>query len=304
MPNWPPLQNDGTPVACALCGSNETTSLIVKMGYSISRCVRCGLVYANPRPPRVLTLNRYSRQYFWNEYLPSLGIVEGRFDLDFFDVRFKPLLDTMAARSPGKRLLEIGCGAGFFLKAAERAGWQVEGIELSEAAAQFAGERLHLRVLSEPAEIAPIDPGSFHAVAMFEVIEHLFEPPAVLAAAARALAPGGTLTLSTPNFSALSRFALGPDWAVLNPIEHLYYFTEESLTRMLGAAGFSRVEFDRHHIAWGPRDTVNFRHSHEPESWRARLTGAVVSRGAMRLAKLVQRAGMQDILLCTATKAS
>ena len=42
------------------------------------RCIRCGLVYANPRAPEEKILARYSRDYFWNEYLPSLGAAEGR----------------------------------------------------------------------------------------------------------------------------------------------------------------------------------------------------------------------------------
>ena len=208
MPVWPPLQDDGTIVACAICGGRDTTPVVDKMGYRIGRCVRCGLVYADPRAPHDKILARYSRDYFWKEYLPSLGVVDGRYDLAHFDLRHKAILDLIGARAGGRRLLEVGCGAGFFLKAAERAGWQVEGIELSEEASRFAVERLRLPIRRERAEDAPIAPGSFDAAAMFDVIEHLFEPASVLAAIARALTPGGTLAISTPNFDSLSRVML------------------------------------------------------------------------------------------------
>jgi 2-polyprenyl-3-methyl-5-hydroxy-6-metoxy-1,4-benzoquinol methylase len=303
MPVWPPLQDDGTIVACAICGGRETRAVVDKMGYRIGQCVTCGLVYADPRAPHDKILARYSRDYFWQEYLPSLGVIDGRYDLAQVDLRHKAVLDLIAARARGRRLLEVGCGAGFFLKAAERAGWQVEGIELSEEAARFAVERLQLPIRRERAETAPIRPGSFDAAAMFDVIEHLFDPAAVLAAIARALTPGGTLAISTPNFDSLSRVALGPDWAVLSPLEHVYYFTEASLTRMLAAAGFPTVEFVRQHVMWGPQETLNFRYTHEPRGWRARATEVVVRAGAMRLARLVQRAGRQDALLCFARKA-
>ena len=148
----PLLQSDGTVVACAICGSRETRHLYEKSGYGIGACARCGLVYANPRAPEAKILARYSRDYFWNEYLPSLGAAKGKYDLAQFDLRHAALLRMMAERAPGKRLLEVGCGAGFFLKAAERAGWQVEGIELSDEASRFAGERLQLPIRRERAE--------------------------------------------------------------------------------------------------------------------------------------------------------
>ena len=191
---------------------------------------------------RLLTaiLGRYSRDYFWNEYLPSLGAPNGVYDLAQFDARHAALLRMMASRAPGRRLLEVGCGAGFFLKTAERAGWQVEGIELSDEASRFATERLQLPIRRERAETSGIAAASFEAAAMFDVIEHLFDPHAVLDAIARALVPGGLLVISTPNFDSASRQLLGVDWAVLSPLEHVYYFTEDSLRRLLEATGFWR----------------------------------------------------------------
>jgi len=219
-----PLQPDGEIVACAICQSTEAPALYVKYGYAIGQCSTCGLIYANPRAPKEKILARYSANYFWHEYLPSLGVVDGKYDLTHFDARHASMLHLMAERTAGRRMLEVGAGAGFFLKAAERAGWKTEGIELSDEAARFAVERLELDVKSVPAEVMLVTPDSFDAVAMFEVIEHLFDPRSVLTAVARSLAPGGTLAVSTPNFDAASRHLLGVDWAVLSPLEHVYYF--------------------------------------------------------------------------------
>ncbi len=299
----PLLQSDGTLVACAICGSRETRHLYEKSGYGIAACAGCGLVFANPRAPEAKILARYSRDYFWNEYLPSLGAAEGKYDLAQFDLRHAPLLGLMSERAPGKRLLEVGCGAGFFLKTAERAGWQVEGIELSDEAARFASERLQLPIRRERAEDAPIAAGSFDAAAMFDVIEHLFDPRAVLTAIARALVPGGLMVISTPNYESASRHLLGVDWAVLSPLEHVYYFTETSLRRLLEVTGFSDVQFVRQHVTWGPQETINFRYTHAPDGFRARATEALVRVGGLRMARALQRAGRQDALLCFARRA-
>lgn len=298
-----PLLPDGEPIACAICGATDTTPIYVKYGYAIGQCRNCALIYANPRAPREKILARYSPNYFWHEYMPSLGVVEGRFDLASFDARHAAMLGLIAARTRGRRMLEVGAGAGFFLKAAERAGWKTEGIELSEAAARFAVERLQLDVKSVPAEVMLVSPDSFDAIAMFETIEHLFDPRAVLTAVARALAPGGTFAVSTPNFDAASRSLLGVDWAVLSPLEHVYYFREESLRRLLESTGFSHVEFVRRHVNWGPMETANFRYTHAPGNWRSRLSEVLVLGGGNVLARTLQSAGKQDTLLCFARKA-
>jgi SAM-dependent methyltransferase len=296
------LEDDGIAVPCAICGNPATHTLYIKEGYAIGRCRRCGLVYANPRAPEAKILFRYSADYFWKEYLPSLGVVDGTFDLTAFDKHHAAVLQMIAAEAPGRRLLEVGCGAGFFLKAAERAGWQVEGIELSPEASRFAVERLALPIRRERAEDAPIEPGSFDAAVMFDVIEHLFDPRAVLTAIARALAPGGTLVISTPNVDSLSRYLLGPAWAVLSPLEHIYYFNEDSLRRLLEASGYSDVRFVKEHVMWGPQQTVNFKYTHAPDGLRARVTEWMVDRGDESLARRLQRAGRQDSLLCFARR--
>jgi len=288
-------------VPCAVCGGLETRELYRKHGHVIGRCTSCGLVYANPRAPAAAILARYSADYFWKEYLPALGVVEGRYDLQWFDARYAPLL-RLLGESSGRKLLEVGCGAGFLLRAAERSGWRVTGIELSEEGSRFARERLGLDVRREQAEHTTFAPGTFDAAVMFDTIEHLFDPRAVLRSVSQALVPGGTLLVSTPNFNALSRHVLGPDWAVLSPLEHLYYFEERTLAALLDACDFEDVRFVREHAAWTPQETMNHRFSHAPDGLRARACGLLARAGGRTLARALQRAGRQDILLCTARR--
>jgi SAM-dependent methyltransferase len=297
-----PLATDGQLVDCAICGGRETQPVCDKFGYRIGRCVSCGLVYANPRAPREIILARYGPEYFWKEYLPALGVVDGHYDPTAFDARYAVLLQMLGARGNGRRLLEPGCGAGFFLKAAERAGWRVQGIELSEEASRFAREKLGLDITTHPVETLPLEPASFDVAAMFDVIEHLFDPGAVLSALARALVPGGTLVITTPNFDAVSRQLLGIDWAVLSPLEHLYYFDEYSLRRLLDATGFTQVEYVRRHLMGEPEEVINFRHTHAPGGWRAWACELLVRTAGVPFAHLIQRLGRQDSLLCFARK--
>jgi SAM-dependent methyltransferase len=231
-------------------------------------------------------------------------VIDGHYDLAYFDRRHAATLQLLADRLGGAkgRLLEIGCGAGFFLKAAERAGWDAWGLELSEAGAAFATERLGLRVRREQAERAGFGDASFDIVVMFDVIEHLLEPIAILRTVHRMLRPGGAVLISTPNLNALSRTALGHGWAVLSPAEHLYYFTEATLTRGLESAGFSGVRFIRENPSLGVLETMNPRYTHAPRAWRTMAYGWFVRVFGARIRRQVQMRGRADALWCWAAR--
>jgi 2-polyprenyl-3-methyl-5-hydroxy-6-metoxy-1,4-benzoquinol methylase len=290
-----------TVVACAMCSSVRTRHRYTKYGYHIVECRRCGLVYVNPQPALGEVWRRYDRHYFEQEYLPAQGIVDGRVDPSFYDDRYAELLAVLAARLSDKgRMFEVGAGGGLFLSAAARAGWAVSGIELSGPAAQFARESLGLDVVQGPAErMAPAAP-PVDVVVMFDVIEHLFDPGRVLATVRSSLRRDGMLVVATPNFHSVSRHALGSQWATLNPLEHLYYFSRPTLRRTLEAHGFADVNFIDHLGAWRVWDTMNARHTHRPGSWRATLYERAVGRWGERWHQRVQARGRGDIILATA----
>lgn len=292
------------PVPCAICGGLRTTPLYRKWEHDIARCASCSLVYATPRAAERTILARYSGEYFWHEYLPALGVVDGRYDLEAFDRRYAPMLELLSRATDGRRLVEIGTGAGFFLKAAERRGWKVAGVELSADGVAFARDRLGLDVRRERAEDMSFAPATFDAAVMLDVIEHLFEPQRALEAVRRALVPGGLLVVLTPNFNALSRHALGVDWAILSPLEHMYYFTERTLRRLLERTGFAAVRFEREYPGWGKFEAMNFRNTHRPDSWRARGYEWLVRHDKGQVTARVKRYGFADALLAVAGTAN
>ena len=295
-------RKEGPPreIACPLCGARDTRRLFTKFELGIERCRRCRLVYANPRAPEDVILARYSSHYFWHEYLPNAGAPGGVIDDVLLDGRHGSMLALIRSTAPdATRLLEIGSGAGLFLRAASRAGWAVAGLELSEEGAAFARDRLGLDVRTERAEAMSFEPASFDVAVMFDVIEHLFEPRGVLEATRRALRPGGILVVSTPNLQALSRYALGKNWAVLSPLEHTCYFEENTLERMLTACGFTILQ-SRPVLDMMPEYLMNADYTHAPAGRRAELYRKFVRRYGWRLRDWVQRAGRADALVAVA----
>jgi O-antigen biosynthesis protein len=145
------------------------------------------------------------------------------------------------------RVLDIGCAAGFLgagLK--ERGVREVWGIELDEAAATAARERLDQVLLGDVYELGKtLEDGFFDAVVMADVLEHLVHTEAALALARRILTPQGKLVLSLPNMRHWStvRMLLEGDWAYqdagIMDRTHLRFFTLRSAMITLRAAGFT-----------------------------------------------------------------
>ena len=288
------------PVDCALCGSRASRPSYTKLGLSIVECTGCGLRFVNPRYPKEVTWQRYSEAYFLNEYLPAAGVIGGRVNHQANQARHAATLTLLEAESGGTgRLLDIGSGAGLFLAAAAQRDWSVVGLELSSAGVEFSKRTLGLDVRQATAESVDSLAETFDVVTMFDVIEHLYNPIAVLRLARSVLRPGGLMVVSTPNFDALSRLALGTDWAILSPLEHLYYFSAATLSRAFLAAGYSSSRIHNRHPRWRRWETMNPRHTNNPDSMRSRAC-FVLFLGMLPFHRVVQRAGFGDVLLGTA----
>jgi SAM-dependent methyltransferase len=156
-------------------------------------------------------------------------------------------LSEARGRAAGGRLLEIGCGEGWFLKAALEAGFDAQGLEFSDYGLKRFNPELAARVAFgdafEGLDRLIADRASVEVCVMEHVLEHVRDPEALLARLPAILAPGGLVVITVPNdFSALQleAQALGHiDRAFwVQPPQHLNYFNADNLPRLLARMGF------------------------------------------------------------------
>lgn len=137
---------------------------------------------------------------------------------------------------PDARLLEVGCGRGYFLRAAERSVAHAEGIELNREAIanKVATSTVHAVPLEE---FADAHPASFDVVCTFQVLEHVPDPARYLADCHRLLKPGGLMVFSVPNHDyVIHRDMLDP---LDLPPHHMNQFNPQTAARVMEAAGFA-----------------------------------------------------------------
>lgn len=226
-------------ISCNICGHSNTKFLYAKYNLEIVKCRHCNLVFTNPRLQEEDLLKRYSPEYFFNEYLPGLDASEKTYNHEFVRKHFSLITDLAGKYfSPGRKLLDVGCGAGFFLKVAEERGWKAEGVDLLDLAAEYGKNVLGVNVKQGKFENIQYPSESFDVVTLLDTIEHMPDPYQTVIEIKRILKINGILIVSTPDLNSLSRLFLGKDWAVLSPAEHLFYFTEKTLRDIITKADF------------------------------------------------------------------
>jgi 2-polyprenyl-3-methyl-5-hydroxy-6-metoxy-1,4-benzoquinol methylase len=154
--------------------------------------------------------------------------------------------------STRRRVLDAGCGAGDLLAELRADGHETSGFDLSGNALALAARRhpgLELAQHSAEELPWPVVPGTCDVVVAFEVVEHLFRPSSFVAGAHAALKVGGRLALSTPHHGTAKNLALalrGFERHFDPEGEHIRFFTDRGLRRLLESAGFD-VEEMRHY---------------------------------------------------------
>ncbi len=233
------------PVDCGLCGSSERRLKFEDGPFSVVTCESCGLTYVTPRLSDASLIDEvYNEGYWRSDAAKDRGYTDYAADEPLYLRTYRRRLSVVKRHFPQPgRVLDVGCAAGFFLSIAQEAGWDVTGLEPSDAirarAERLIGaDNVRAGLLGE----VEFEPGSFDLITFWDVIEHIPDTAAALRVARGLLAPGGKLLVETQNVNSRAAKLLGKRWQHYKHAEHIYHFNPDTIARLFDEAGFEILE--------------------------------------------------------------
>ena len=249
---------------CIYCGSLKFIPVFLREDNTlVVHCQECHLEFVNPLPTIETMQENYQREMTGNETgtgIHSNYILERQKRFKSFSKLHNSRLSLIERLYPKKgNLLDIGCGAGFFLNSAKERGWNCYGMEIlfeyvKFAQENFALENIHLESLDES---ITFEPNTFDVITLWDLIEHLRNPIESLKNIYQIMKPGGLLVMWTPNVK--NSIFLKEKWIGYRILQHFYFFSEESLTNLLEKVGFKIISVNTNKAKKGLLELKGFK---------------------------------------------
>ena len=218
---------------CLICKSQKIKQLSdYYESKGLVKCEKCGFVYME-KIPTIEDLNSHYETYSYSseQYLSPLTIES-----------YNVLLDEFEKYRKTNKILDVGCGRGFFLTQAKKRGWEVYGTEYSPKAVELcASNGIDMKTGKLSTDLFNIK--DFDIITSFEVLEHINNPNEELKHINNLLRKGGLFYCTTPNFNSLLRYYLKADYNIIEYPEHLCYYVKKTLNSLVEQNGFKNIKF-------------------------------------------------------------
>lgn len=246
---------------CPACGSGRIHKYVSAMNYyatgeafDIYECDACGMRFTQNAP-----IESEAAQYYSSpDYISHTDIRKGLFNHMYHAVRTimlrrKARLVMQALGSREGKLLDIGAGTGYFAREMKRRGFSVEAVEISPEARKVAEQNAGV-VEKDVTALATFEAGSFDAITMWHVLEHVYDLPGEWQMLRRLLKNDGRLIIAVPNCGSLDARRYREYWAAYDVPRHLWHFNPHTMKLMAEQYGFSimtiyPMPFDAYYIS-------------------------------------------------------
>lgn len=214
---------------CLLCNNNKYIYLFPIKNYKLIKCIKCGLIRIDPFPKDKL-LENYYKNFDYSDGFINEALI--RRD----SIRILHQLKKLKVNSGV--ILDIGCGAGFFLDEARKRDWRVLGIDTSYKAIQYARDTLKLDVIRDDFIRYKFTGKKFDVIIFSQLIEHLKNPTVFLDKIFTLLNLNGIIVIVTPNIKSYLAQVLKDKFNYLIPPEHIYYYSPLTLSCLIKNCGY------------------------------------------------------------------
>lgn len=226
---------------CPNCQNSAYKTKYNVSPFLLVSCRQCSLVFLGNPPNEEALYDHYheSTRINFNEYnAPSKNS-----DIaELYAINEQRVTQILRLKPSGK-LLDIGCGRGYFLKTASNHGFDVRGIDISETAVQYAREKFFLRATCETLDDLIRSNKRYDIVTLWHVLEHFLNPYTYLSKVNKLLNDSGICFIEVPNLRSLKFMLSKQKWQGGNhPLYHRTFFTRKTLQNALMRSGFSQYK--------------------------------------------------------------
>lgn len=220
---------------CVCCGGGDF-SLWAESGiFKALECRDCGLVFINP------CLNEEGLKIVYEGHHNSR--VADREECVKRDKMYEIDRDFLLNLVDKGRILDVGCGGGFFLDKFSGKGWKKSGLEIDKDTVGYAKDRFGITdIRIWDSKTIPYPDKTFDAVVFRGSYEHMRDPHLVAREVKRVLKPNGYFYIcATPNADSFCAKIYREKWNQFDAKEHIFMFSFKTLKRMIGPLGFTTV---------------------------------------------------------------
>jgi len=213
--------------------------------FNLVKCKNCGFIYVNPRLKREALAKLYHKHYF--KRYADIKSEHHRKRQQTMKCEIAELERVREELQLGKKILDVGCGGGFFLAGLDDS-WDKQGIDINASAVRYGKDAFGVNILEGNLRELNLPCETFDVVKMRAIIEHVPDPMDELQQVYRVLRKGGLIAVMAPNQDSICGRIYRGKSRMVEPLHHIYCFSTKTLSLMLKRVGFKVQKVSYHYF--------------------------------------------------------
>ncbi|WKV13276.1 class I SAM-dependent methyltransferase [Marivirga harenae] len=223
---------------CPVCGASNLRNHKVIKDHSVSKesfnimiCENCNFQFTNPRPSE----NDIGKYYQSEDYISHSDKANSPINLLYKLARKyalaskRKLINSIAKQKKG-RILDYGCGTGYFLETMKANGWKTYGIEPNDIARTIANKKT---AVHNNIQNLNLKNRKFDVITLWHVLEHIHDINNTIKILKTILKEKGKIVVAVPNIESYENSVFDEEWAAYDVPRHLYHFSQETMKTLM-----------------------------------------------------------------------